>query len=205
MPETVPTRWSLSGTVLIACNCDYGCPCNFNARPTQGFCEGQWTWRVASGGVDDVRLDGLAFSIAVKWPGAIHEGNGEGVILIDERADARQRDAIAALVGGKYGGPWAVLAWTWPTVHGPAAVPYTFTGEGVGVQLAAGDAMRIESAHIRNPVTGAEVHPGVVLPEGIVVKRADLGTTSAFRVNEGITFDHSGKYAAVGPFEYAWP
>jgi hypothetical protein len=45
----------------------------------------------------------------------------------------------------------------------------------------------------------------MVLPEGIVVKRADLGTTSVFRVNEGISFDHSGKYSAVGRFEYAWP
>ena len=32
--------WHLSGTVFIACNCDYGCPCNFNARPTHGSCEG---------------------------------------------------------------------------------------------------------------------------------------------------------------------
>jgi hypothetical protein len=205
MAETVPARWTLNGTILIACNCDYGCPCNFNALPTKGFCEGQWTWRVSSGAVDDVALDGLAFSIAVKWPGAIHEGNGEGVILVDERATPEQRAAIASLVGGKYGGPWAVLAWTWPKVHGPKAVPYEFTGDGIGLQLAAGDAMRIESAHIKNPVTGADVHPGMVLPEGIVVKRADLGTTSVFRVNEGISFDHSGKYSAVGRFEYAWP
>jgi len=28
--------WDLEGTVVIACNCDYGCPCNFNALPTQG-------------------------------------------------------------------------------------------------------------------------------------------------------------------------
>lgn len=34
------TGWNLRGTVLIACNCDYGCPCNFNALPTKGHCEG---------------------------------------------------------------------------------------------------------------------------------------------------------------------
>ena len=38
--------WELKGTVVIACNCDYGCPCNFNALPTQGKCEGTWTWHV---------------------------------------------------------------------------------------------------------------------------------------------------------------
>jgi hypothetical protein len=205
MPGASPARWTLSGTVLIACNCDYGCPCNFNARPTQGYCEGQWTWSVASGTVDDVTLDGLAFTICVKWPGAIHEGNGEGIILIDDRADARQREAIATLLSGRFGGPWGILAWTWPKVHGPKAVPYEFSADGVRARLKAGEAMSIETTHIKNPVTGAEVHPSIALPEGIVVKQADLGTTSVFQVTDAITLDHSGKYAAVGPFEYAWP
>jgi len=41
--------WTMNGTVLIACNCDYGCPCNFNALPTAGKCEGEWTWHVEQG------------------------------------------------------------------------------------------------------------------------------------------------------------
>ena len=40
------------------------------------------------------------------WPGAIHdEGNGEALVLIDERADAPQRAAIEEILGGKAGGP----------------------------------------------------------------------------------------------------
>jgi hypothetical protein len=104
--------WELKGTVVIACNCDYGCPCNFNALPTQGKCEGSWTWHVERGAFGDTALDDLSFTVAVNWPGAIHEGNGEAVILVDERADQAQRDAIAALVSGDVGGPWGVLAWT---------------------------------------------------------------------------------------------
>jgi len=42
-------RWKLSGKVLVACNCDWGCPCNFNALPTTGKCEGGWTWHVEEG------------------------------------------------------------------------------------------------------------------------------------------------------------
>jgi hypothetical protein len=202
---TTPTRWSLRGTALIACNCDYGCPCNFNALPTQGHCEGGWTWHVDSGAVDDVRLDGLTFSVMAKWPGAIHHGNGEGLILVDERADPRQQSAIAALVSGQYGGPWGILAWTWPKVHGPKPVAYQVDINGIHYHVKAGDALTIESTTIKNPVTGHEVHPGMVLPEGIIVKRGDLGASNVFRVDSGITFDHSGKYTAVGPFEYAWP
>ena len=48
--------WQLSGNVLIACNCDYGCPCNFNALPTHGDCEGGWIWSIDNGTVDGVDL-----------------------------------------------------------------------------------------------------------------------------------------------------
>jgi len=76
-------QWNLKGHVLVACNCDWGCPCNFNALPTAGKCEGGWTWHVDAGNVDGVTLDGLNFSVYVNWPGAIHEGNGVALILID--------------------------------------------------------------------------------------------------------------------------
>ena len=205
MVALTPGRWQLTGTAYIACNCDFGCPCNFNAMPSRGFCEGGWTWHVDAGSVDEVRLDGLNFSVFVKWPGAIHHGNGEGVILVDERASDAQRDAIGALVSGKFGGPWGVLAWTWPTVHGPKAVPYHVHTDGVHSSVAAGDCMQLESTTIKNPVTGADTHPSIVLPEGLIVKGAGLGASTVFKVDEGISFDHSGKYTAVGAFEYHWP
>jgi hypothetical protein len=60
-------------------------------------------------------------------------------------------------------------------------------------------------APIRNPVTGDETRPGVVLPTGIIFKQGDLGASSTFRVRNGISYDHSGQYAAVGPFAYEGP
>lgn len=198
-------RWRLNGKVLIACNCDWGCPCNFNALPTTGHCEGGWTWHVERGSVDNVALDGLSFSVYVKWPGAIHHGNGEALLLIDERANAEQRSAIETLMGGTVGGPWGVLGWTWPTIHGPFTAAYDLTFDGVNTRLKCGNYVDVECGPIRNPVNGAESHPGVTLPQGIIVKQADLGATTKFRVAHGIEYDHSGKYMAVGPFEYAWP
>jgi len=197
--------WSLKGTVLVACNCDYGCPCNFNARPSKGKCEGGWTWVVRDGVFGDVQLDGLRFSVYVNWPGAIHQGNGEALILIDEQADERQREAIETLVKGGHGGPWGILAWTWPKVHGPKAVPYEVTLDGLSTRIKAGDSVLIESANIRNPVSGAVVHPGAVLPEGIILKRADFGCSAVFRITDGIPMDHSGQYTAIGEFEYEGP
>jgi hypothetical protein len=198
-------RWTLAGTVLIACNCDYGCPCNFNARPTHGHCEGGWTWRVDHGRYGDTDLDGLNFGVFVQWPGAIHEGNGHALILVDERADDRQREAVQTLVGGDVGGPWGVLAWTWPTVDGPYAVGYEVETDGVTFRVKAGDSVELQSESIRNPVTGAEVHPSALLPEGIILKRGDFGSSARFRVANGIHFEHSGRYTAVGAFDYSGP
>lgn len=198
-------RWNLTGQVLVACNCDWGCPCNFNARPTQGKCEGGWTWHIESGSYNDTKLDGLNFSVYVNWPGAIHEGNGEALILIDEKADPDQKSGIERLLSGGVGGPWGILAWTWPTVHGPYTAPYQVEFDGVHTRIRSGSYLDVECGPIRNPVTGAESHPGVVLPQGIVFHQGDLGMTTRFRVSDGIEYDHTGKYMAAGPFAYAFP
>ena len=151
--------WSMKGTVVVACNCDYGCPCNFQALPTMGKCEGGWTWHVDEGAYGDVRLDGITFTLTVNWPGAIHEGDGVAVLLVDERSDDAQRDAIHTLVKGDVGGPWGVLGWTWPTLEGPEAVPYELQLDGIRAIVRAGDLYEVESEPIRNPVTGAEIDP----------------------------------------------
>jgi hypothetical protein len=195
--------WKLTGTVFVACNCDWGCPCNFNALPTKGKCEGGWTWHVEKGKYGDVALDGLSFSVYVNWPAAIHEGNGEALILVDERADERQRAAIETLVGGRVGGPWGVLAWTWPTIHGPFAVPYELHLDGINSRIRCGDYVEIEGGPIRNPVSGAVATPGVVLPQGIIMKQGDLGASTRFRVTGAISYDHSGQYTGVGKFDYS--
>src|SRR5262245_46048911 len=204
MAVMTPSKWTLKGTVVIACNCDWGCPCNFNALPSKGHCEGGWTWHVEHGAVDATARDGLTFSVFGRWPGAIHHGNGEGVIFFAERATPSQRGAIEALVSGQFGGPWGILAWTWPKKHGPKPVPYEFHIDGIHTRLKAGDALEIESTPIKNPVTGAESYPSMILPQGLIVKKGDLCATSVFKLNDAISFDHSGQYAAVGPFEYAW-
>lgn len=202
MTTQTDTTWRLKGTIVVACNCDYGCPCNFNAMPTQGNCEGGWTWHIDEGQYGDVRLDGLNFSAFADWPGAIHEGDGEVLFLIDERANDAQREAITNLLGGKVGGPWGILVNTWTSVHGPELVPYELKLDGDRSTVRAGDSMELELEPIRNPVTGAEVHPRILLPEGFVFKDGSMMASRAFSVRDGVSYDHSGKYAAFAPFDY---
>ena len=202
MATTPTTDWHLTGSVILACNCEYGCPCNFNARPSHGHCEGGWTWHVEDGRLDDIRLDGLNFSMLADWPAAIHEGNGAALLLIDERADDRQRDAIARFLRGEIGGPWAILVNTITTFHGPKHVAYELELAGDRSRVRAGTTLELATEPIRNPVSKAEVHPRAILPEGFVFKDGAMLASTVFRVEDGIAYDHSGHYAALAPFEY---
>ena len=204
MATETTTPWKLKGTLLIACNCDYGCPCNYNAPPTQGECEGQWLWHVEEGSFGDVSLAGLSWTVTADWPGAIHEGGGKAVCFYDERADDAQRHAIEALVRGRNGGPWGIFINTYELLD-VRPEPFDLQLAGLASRAKVGDAMELELKPIKNPVTGAEVHPGAVLPEGLVCKEASFATSRTFRVSDGVAYDHSGKYTAIAPFEYSAP
>src|SRR5437764_1323967 len=96
MPQT---DWRLSGEWIKNCNCAFGCPCDFNARPTQGYCKGFLGMHILDGYFGDVRLDGLSFFVVVDFPGPLHEGNGTVQAIIDERATEAQRGReIASLL-----------------------------------------------------------------------------------------------------------
>lgn len=86
------------GTLLVGCNCDWGCPCNFEAPPTKGFCEGSCLWHVQEGAYGQVHLDGLNFAWLFHSPGPLHLGNITSLFLVDERANARQRQALEEML-----------------------------------------------------------------------------------------------------------
>lgn len=194
--------WNLSGNVLIACNCDWGCPCNFNAPPTHGDCEGGWIWSIEEGKVGGVDVQGRAVAVFADWPGAIHHGGGQASVFIDDDSDDSQAEVLTQVLRGQIGGPWAIFINTYE-LDGPHRARFvvkvadhasTATVEGVA---------ELELQPIRNPVSGAEVHPEMVLPEGLIVKRGGLAASKVFRVHAGVAYDHSGKYAAFGTFNYS--
>jgi hypothetical protein len=199
------TAWRVKGQVFISCNCDDGCPCNVNALPTQGKCEGGWTWRIEAGAYGDVALDGLCLSLYANWPKAIHEGDGIAVCLIDDKASEPQRAALRALVVGEAGGPWGIFRKTFRELHGPRFVPFKVDADGQLPSVRA-DGLELTTEFIKNPVTKETIHPRLALPEGLVLKEASLVASTRFVLSgEHVSYDHSGKYAAHGFFQYFGP
>ena len=93
--------WEFHGKQFVNCNCAYGCPCQFNARPTYGDCRAVIFFHIDTGHFGATRLDGLNAAFAASWPGAIHEGHGRMQPIIDARADEAQRQALHAIMTGK--------------------------------------------------------------------------------------------------------
>jgi hypothetical protein len=120
-------QWSVKGREFANCNCSYGCPCQFNALPTHGFCEAAVGFQFDEGHFGDVRLDGLRAGAIYQWPGPVHLGNGAMQLIIDERADARQRDALTKIMSGKETNDGATMWWVFAamcsTQHPPLFLP----------------------------------------------------------------------------------
>ena len=84
------TPWEIKGRELVNCTCEYGCNCQFNALPDKGHCHAVAGIQIDSGHHGNTRLDGLRIAAIFKWPGPIHEGNGEAIAFVDEEASEAQ-------------------------------------------------------------------------------------------------------------------
>lgn len=58
-------EWTIKGREFIHCNCAYGCPCQFNALPTEGHCRAIGIVDIDEGHHGDTRLDGLRCGMIV--------------------------------------------------------------------------------------------------------------------------------------------
>jgi hypothetical protein len=179
--------WAISGPSISNCNCDFGCPCQFNALPTHGNCRAMTALKIEKGHFGGVDLSGLAFCATLAWPGPIHLGGGEVFVVISDRASPAQRDAILTILAGKETEPGAtifnVFAPTFAKMHDPAFAPieFDFDLEKRTGRVRIAGVIDTNVGPILNPVTGKEHRVRVALPQGFEYKEAEYasGATSA--------------------------
>jgi len=155
--------WTIKGREFAHCNCAYGCPCQFNALPTHGNCHAVVGIEIDKGHHRDTQLDGLKFAGIFAWPGAIHQGHGEAVVIIDERSNSTQRDALLRIISGEDTEPGAtffqVFSSTLEKVHDPVfrKIDFEVDVETRKARLVIGGLVEARGEPIRNPVTGIEL------------------------------------------------
>lgn len=180
-------EWSIQGPHMANCNCAYGCPCQFNALPTDGTCKAVVAWRIDEGRFGDVRLDGLHAVNTYAWPGAVHMGNGAMQSIIDARANEAQRAALVAILQGEGAPAGTVMLQIYramcATVHPPLfrSMTLDFDMEGRTALLTVGDLIKTVVEPIRNPVTDAVHRARIDLPMGKEFNVAEVasGSTTA--------------------------
>lgn len=192
-------EWRVRADEFANCNCSYGCPCQFNALPTHGFCEATAGWKIHEGHFADVPLDGLNTAFFVHFPGAVHEGNGTMQLVIDERADARQRDALVKIMSGEETEEMATMWWVFsamsPNKLEPLFLPIDFEVdvEGRRARLHISGLLEATGEPIRNPVTGAEHRARIDLPHGFEYRIAEIGSGTT-RATGAIKLDLTSTY-----------
>jgi hypothetical protein len=195
------TYWEFKGRELINCTCEYGCNCQFNALPDKGHCHAVAAIHIDEGRHDDTPLDGLNISALFKWPGPIHEGHGEALAFVDERADDKQREALLRIMTGQDTDPFAtvfaVFAATIETMHEPVFSPIDFEVDvdGRRGRMVVPGYVEMVGRPIRNPVTGAEFKGQICLPDGFEYLVADIGSASSRTTGGPMSIEIEDKYA----------
>ena len=200
-----PTPYRIKAKWLETCNCDPGCNCNFGGFPDHGPCEALIGVFVDEGKIGDVDLSGVKAVLAIKWPKAIHEGNGAAAVFIDQSASEDQVTGIATSLTGKAGGmPWEFLATTLTSLDGPNLVSIDMDVNGRNSGFSIDGILEARFTPLINPVTGEENEVHIVFPSGgLIWNDGDSAKTSVMKIDHGdIKFDHTGQNASVA--SVAW-
>ena len=177
--------WEIQAREFVNCNCGYACPCQFNALPTHGRCEAAGAIAIDKGYFGDVSLDDTKIAFVFWWPGAVHEGKGKCLPIVDEGASEDQRKALLTVMSGGETDPFAtmfnVFASTVETLYDPVFTKINFD---VDIEERKGR-INVEGYFetagepIRNPVTGDPHRVRIDLPHGFEYSIAEVGSASS--------------------------
>jgi len=164
------------------------------------------SFKIDRGNFGDLALDGLAFIVVGFTPAEMGSGNWSAGVIVDERANAQQRDAIVTIASGAAGGPMAALAGLITNFVGVESAPIRFERDGVKwsvnastfVSMSATAAMGIDP-NAKEPLQLANTgHPAA---STFTLAHAVQSQVNAFGLSWSDTSGrHNGQYA---PFTWA--
>ena len=85
----------------------------------------------------------------------------------------------------------------------PLFAPFDVKSAELNSSARAGKYMEMALAPILNPVTQEVEQLYLDKPTGFTSTRAAIGRSLSFRVNAGLQYEHSGKYAEFSRFSYS--
>ncbi len=172
--------WEIHGMEFGNCNCDYSCPCQFEALPTHGNCRGIQFFRIDEGHFGEVALGGLKIGGVYAFPGPIHEGKGRCQIFIDSEANSAQREALLKISRGEEAEPFSnvfsVYAAMCDEIYDPifTEIEFEMDMERRTAKCVAHGLCEASGEPIIG-VAGNQHRAQICLPEGIEFRVAEVG------------------------------
>ena len=140
---------------------------------------------IDSGHFNGTSLDGLGFLLLVQWPGEIAEGNGRQQVIIDERANPAQREALKKIAHGEAAAPGSNIFYVFnstmskvlETLYLPLEISIDVEARKARAQCPG--LVTSSGSPLINPFTGAESRAGIHLPQGLEYSYAEMGRGSS--------------------------
>jgi len=192
-------QWMIRGSEFGNCNCAFGCPCQFSSPSTNGFCEAIVSAMIEEGNFNDISLDGLSFVMLLKWPGEVADGNGQQQLIINERANPEQREALRKIAHGESTAPGAthfyVYNSTMSKVHDTI---YAQIDISIDVEARRGNTKiegMVESVGtpLIDPFSGEESRARIHLPDGFEYTYAEMGAATS-KITADIELEFNNSY-----------
>ncbi len=151
---TTPT-WQTRGDFCETCNCRYICSCstsNFALPPNEDDCTAILAFHIDSGRFGATPLDDRSVAMVIHTPpGSMIEVGWSLGLLIDDRADRAQEDALTAIFSGQAGGPLGGVAPLIANFLGVERRPIHFEKNGLHRSVTIPDALAYEIEGFAGP------------------------------------------------------
>ena len=196
--------WTIEGTYLENCNCDFACPCSvtsFAAPATQERCQVVLAYHVTRGQIDGVDVSGRSVAVVADTPAQMIKGSWRLGLIIDDKASKEQAEKLAGVFSGQMGGPMSHLAPLVSEVMGIERMPIEFRDDGHKHHLKAGNDIAIDiEDYVPQGMSEPTKVVGVFHPSNttLTIARPTESRIKAF----GMEFHNSAKSAFSAP--YSW-
>ena len=194
----MPNHWKLEGRYFESCTCDLVCPCIFLKPPTHTFCKAIVGWQIEKGYMDDLDLSGLNVGLWLYAPGLMTEGGWQVTLYIDDRADAKQKEALQKIWGGQVGGHPAVIAGLVGEIKGvhSAKVDITYTDKEKAMKISDYGEVKV------NALEGAEGKPVLVENHPLAIAP---GFAATVHQSEYVNYNHDEQFQCAETVGLASP
>jgi hypothetical protein len=194
--------WQITGEYIADCNCRVSpCPCTTaGGDPTEGECRSGTVFSIKQGKYGNVDLAGLGIAMIAKWPGNVLAGNWSVGLVIDEKANDKQAEALQAILSGKAGGTFADFGPLIKNFLGVqrSKISYQLSGEEATAKV---DGSELRYTPLKSPAgKRTEVHHGALaFRDKIYPGKAAGGRINFFGINADMNYGEWSDFEFKGP------